>query len=116
MITDLTVAEQRKGAFSLVYLSHNIGFALGPMIAGFLFNRRLVITDNLVDFRVQLVASIEESICILALFYQCVGPVPVSVPEATDVCGNFPGASPAAERPAVDLALNHAAIYVPHAA
>ena len=41
MITDLTVAEQRKGAFSLLYLSHNIGFALGPMIAGFLFNRYL---------------------------------------------------------------------------
>jgi MFS family permease len=41
MITDLTVAEQRKGAFSLLYLSHNIGFAMGPMIAGFLFNRYL---------------------------------------------------------------------------
>jgi MFS family permease len=41
MITDLTVAKQRKGAFSLLYLSHNIGFALGPMIAGFLFNRYL---------------------------------------------------------------------------
>ena len=41
MITDLTVPEQRKGAFSLLYLSHNIGFALGPMIAGFLFNRYL---------------------------------------------------------------------------
>jgi MFS family permease len=41
MITDLTVAQQRKGAFSLLYLSHNIGVALGPMIAGFLFNRYL---------------------------------------------------------------------------
>jgi MFS family permease len=41
MITDLTAPEQRKGAFSLLYLSHNIGFALGPMIAGFLFNRYL---------------------------------------------------------------------------
>lgn len=41
MITDLTQAEQRKSAFSLLYLSHNIGFALGPMIAGFLFNRYL---------------------------------------------------------------------------
>jgi MFS family permease len=41
MITDLTVAQQRKGAFSLLYLAHNTGFALGPMIAGFLFNRYL---------------------------------------------------------------------------
>jgi MFS family permease len=41
MVTDLTVAQQRKGAFSLLYLSHNVGFALGPMIAGFLFNRYL---------------------------------------------------------------------------
>jgi MFS family permease len=41
MITDLTAPPQRKGAFSLLYLSHNIGFALGPMIAGFLFNRHL---------------------------------------------------------------------------
>jgi MFS family permease len=42
MITDLTVPQQRKGTFSLLYLSHNIGFALGPMIAGFLFNRYLM--------------------------------------------------------------------------
>jgi MFS family permease len=41
MITDLTRAEQRKAAFSLLYLGHNIGFAVGPMIAGFLFNRYL---------------------------------------------------------------------------
>ncbi|MBN2552412.1 MAG: MFS transporter [Spirochaetales bacterium] len=41
MITDLTTAERRKRAFSLLYLSHNIGFALGPMIAGFLFTLHL---------------------------------------------------------------------------
>ncbi len=34
---DLTVKEQRKAAFSLLYLGHNIGFAVGPLIAGFLF-------------------------------------------------------------------------------
>jgi len=42
MITDLTTADKRKAAFSLLYLSHNLGFALGPMIAGFLFNRYLM--------------------------------------------------------------------------
>jgi MFS family permease len=41
MITDLTPPDKRKGAFSLLYLSHNVGFAMGPMIAGFLFNRYL---------------------------------------------------------------------------
>ncbi len=41
VLTDLTRPEQRKAAFSLLYLSHNIGFAVGPMIAGFLFNRYL---------------------------------------------------------------------------
>jgi MFS family permease len=41
MLTDLTSPGQRKAAFSLLYLGHNIGVAVGPMIAGFLFNRHL---------------------------------------------------------------------------
>jgi MFS family permease len=39
MVTDLTPPSKRKAAFSLLYLGHNMGFALGPLIAGFLFNR-----------------------------------------------------------------------------
>jgi MFS family permease len=39
---DLSVQETRKPAFSLLYLGHNIGFAVGPMIAGFLFNRYMM--------------------------------------------------------------------------
>ena len=35
--TDLTRVDQRQAAFSLLYLGHNIGFAVGPLIAGFLF-------------------------------------------------------------------------------
>lgn len=35
---DLTGRENRKPAFSLLYLGHNIGFAVGPLIAGFLYN------------------------------------------------------------------------------
>lgn len=38
---DMTSGEQRKAAFSLLYLGHNIGFSVGPMIAGFLFVRSL---------------------------------------------------------------------------
>ncbi|GAB1481512.1 MFS transporter [Treponema sp.] len=37
MHTDLTTPENRQAAFSLNYLGHNLGFALGPLIAGFLF-------------------------------------------------------------------------------
>ncbi|MBA3027571.1 MAG: MFS transporter [Desulfobacteraceae bacterium] len=38
MISDMTRPEERKAAFSLLYLGYNIGFSIGPMIAGFLFN------------------------------------------------------------------------------
>lgn len=41
MITDLTPPEERRPAFSLLYLGHNMGLALGPLIAGFLFNHYL---------------------------------------------------------------------------
>jgi MFS family permease len=41
MLTDLTAPAQRRTAFSLLYLGHNIGVAVGPMFAGFLFTRHL---------------------------------------------------------------------------
>lgn len=37
MVTDNTTPENRKAAFSLLYLGINIGFAIGPVLAGFLF-------------------------------------------------------------------------------
>jgi MFS family permease len=37
MINDLTNPSNRKQAFSLLYLGNNIGFAVGPLLAGFLF-------------------------------------------------------------------------------
>lgn len=37
MMTDLTNPENRRTAFSLTYLGHNLGFAIGSLIAGFLF-------------------------------------------------------------------------------
>jgi MFS family permease len=37
MINDLTNQNNRKQAFSLLYLGNNIGFAAGPLLAGFLF-------------------------------------------------------------------------------
>ena len=37
MMTDLTTPDNRRTAFSLTYLGHNLGFAIGSLIAGFLF-------------------------------------------------------------------------------
>jgi len=42
MTTDLTNPDNRKAAFSLLYLGNNIGFAVGPLIAGFLYNNYLM--------------------------------------------------------------------------
>lgn len=38
---DLTNKENRQAAFSLIYLGINIGFAIGPLIAGFLYYKFL---------------------------------------------------------------------------
>lgn len=38
MVGDYTTEQNRNAAFSLLYLGHNLGFAVGPMIAGYLFN------------------------------------------------------------------------------
>jgi MFS family permease len=38
IITDITTPDTRKAAFSLNYLALNIGFGVGPLIAGFLYN------------------------------------------------------------------------------
>ncbi|MBU0928295.1 MAG: MFS transporter [Spirochaetes bacterium] len=37
MSMDVTTPENRQAAFSLIYLGHNLGFAAGQVIAGFLF-------------------------------------------------------------------------------
>lgn len=39
---DLTTPDNRQQAFSFLYLGTNMGFAIGPLIAGFLFNRYLM--------------------------------------------------------------------------
>lgn len=37
MIADLTTSSNRNSAYSLLYLGNNLGFSIGPMIAGFLY-------------------------------------------------------------------------------
>lgn len=41
MVTDILPQEKRQGGFSLQYLSINVGVAIGPILAGFLFNNLL---------------------------------------------------------------------------
>jgi MFS family permease len=41
ILADLTTPENRKGAYSLVYMGWNLGFALGPVIGGFLYKEFL---------------------------------------------------------------------------
>lgn len=41
MLTDLAKTDERQKAFSLLYLGTNLGVAIGPMIAGFLFRNYL---------------------------------------------------------------------------
>lgn len=73
MVTDLTNKENRKLAFSLLYLGINVGFAIGPTIAGFLYNNytQLIFFGNasaitisliLIGFFVKETAPTEEEI------------------------------------------------------
>lgn len=41
MIADITNPENRKQSYSLLYLGHNFGFAVGPIIAGLLYKNHL---------------------------------------------------------------------------
>lgn len=37
--TDVTVPENRQVSFSLIYLAHNLGYAIGPVLGGILFSK-----------------------------------------------------------------------------
>ncbi len=53
MVADLTTESNRKQSFSLLYLGINMGFSLGPTIAGLLYNNYLAwifIGDALTSF------------------------------------------------------------------
>lgn len=73
MVTDLTNKDNRKQAFSLLYLGINLGFAVGPKIAGELYNYNsdliflgnavaIMITILVVGFLVKETAPTEEEI------------------------------------------------------
>ena len=53
MVADLTKSTNRKEAYSLLYMGHNLGFAIGPLAAGFLYQNHLpwiFIGDALTSF------------------------------------------------------------------
>lgn len=39
MHTDVTDTENRQSSFALNYLGHNLGYSIGPVVAGFLFDK-----------------------------------------------------------------------------
>lgn len=66
ILTDVLPDHQRQAGFSLSYLGINIGVAIGPMVAGFLFNRFLMLLflgDAITSFIAILLVifNIEES-------------------------------------------------------
>lgn len=43
LVIDVTTRKDRNDAFSLIYLGQNLGFAIGPLVAGFLFVNHLML-------------------------------------------------------------------------
>ncbi|WDV47253.1 MFS transporter [Clostridiaceae bacterium M8S5] len=41
LVADITKPSEREGAYSLIYLGSNVGYAIGPAIAGMLFENHL---------------------------------------------------------------------------
>lgn len=41
LVSDLTTTKNRRASFSLIYIGLNLGFAIGPLLGGFLFNNYL---------------------------------------------------------------------------
>lgn len=76
MMTDLTNKNNRKSAFSLLYLGINVGFSIGPMIAGFLYRNHtgLIFLGN--------TASIIISLIILMIFVEDTMPSKEEIEES----------------------------------
>ena len=67
LIADLTTPENRNGAYSLTYLGFNLGFILGPVLGGFLFEnyfRFIFIIDGITALAAVILISlfIDETI------------------------------------------------------
>ncbi len=60
LVTDRTAPENRQAAFSLLYLGFNAGYAVGPLFAGFLFEKHapLLFVGDAVSTFIAVVLSI----------------------------------------------------------
>ncbi len=67
MVTDLTPPGRRKAAFNLLYLGHNIGAAIGPMLAGFLAVVVITLTTGVLHLTDRLTPAL--TIAASGLFY-----------------------------------------------
>lgn len=79
MVTDLTNKHNRKQAFSLLYLGINLGFSIGPMIAGFLYRNHtsLIFLGNTV--------SIVITLIVLFLFIEDTAPTREEIEESKSI-------------------------------
>ncbi|HAP42773.1 MAG: hypothetical protein A2087_04700 [Spirochaetes bacterium GWD1_61_31] len=99
LVADLAPPERRKEAFSLLYWGNNIGFSVGPLIAGFLFNSapRLLFLGNAL--------AIGSAAVVVSLFIRPAAPAataPVATAVAVDTAAAEaagPGSSAAASFP-----------------
>jgi MFS family permease len=85
MITDLTEGEDRKAAFSLDYMALNIGYSVGPLLAGFLYKHYLTwlfLGDAITSF---------ISIALIAIF------VPETMPSKETIKGSKTSSSESAQ-------------------
>ena len=86
IVADVTGGEKRQKAYSLLYFGTNIGVAVGPMIAGFLFNNYLkwiFFGDALTTF---------ASVILILLFVPETLPSEIEIAQAAE-------ANPSGEKP-----------------
>lgn len=83
--TDLTEGEQRKAAFSLNYIAINVGYSVGPLLAGFLYK------DHLLWFFLGDAITTFMSVALVSIF------VPETLPSKTEVCQSKAKTSESAE-------------------
>ncbi len=54
MVADSTTGEQKKMGFSLLHLSHNLGMAIGPLLASFFYRRNFALFFGIDAFTILL--------------------------------------------------------------
>lgn len=69
LIADMTTPDNRDQSFSLSYLGNNLGFAVGPLIGGLLFNNHLKLFF-LIDAGTTLISTVMIAILVKETFFK----------------------------------------------